>query len=444
MATKQILFLLLTLMAIPTFVWLGTTYKWAERGLVGLAFLSTAFLIDINFYSMEDYRGDSRGFEIGLTDWTMISLLIVMFTSNRWKNKKITLLPPNSGLLTIYLAIAVISVYIAYVQIYAGFGLLKILRGLIVFIVAYNYLQDEEDLRFIIGILAIIVIIEFVMVIDQRLSGMYRARGSTPHSNTLAGYINMINMLFFALLLGDKTRPTLYWIVLALGSLIVLASFSRGAMTAMVLGYLLVIVLSYKHKFDMRKTSILAIMLILALPIAIDVGPRIIDRFLNAPEESGASRKLANVAAAAMADDHLFGVGLNNYSHAINETHYIEHIDSIVDRGIVHNIYLLHASEMGWIGMIAFCLVIANFLRLGYRNIGTSTSELASNVAIGLTTAIVVLSLQGGLEWFFRQTYVTIEFFMFAGFLVALPKVSFANNRQRKINQYMKKIALSR
>ena len=203
-------------MAIPTFVWLGTTYKWAERGLVGLAFLSTAFLIDINFYSMEDYRGDSRGFEIGLTDWTMISLLIVMLTSNRWKNKKITLLPPNSGLLTIYLAIAVISVYIAYVQIYAGFGLLKILRGLIVFIVAYNYLQDEEDLRFIIGVLAIIVIIEFVMVIDQRLSGMYRAKGSTPHSNTLAGYINMINMLFFALLLGDKTRPTLYWIVLAL------------------------------------------------------------------------------------------------------------------------------------------------------------------------------------------------------------------------------------
>ena len=81
MATKQILFLLLTLMAIPTFVWLGTTYKWAERGLVGLAFLSTAFLVDINFYSMEDYRGDSRGFEIGLTDWTMISLLIVMLTS---------------------------------------------------------------------------------------------------------------------------------------------------------------------------------------------------------------------------------------------------------------------------------------------------------------------------------------------------------------------------
>jgi len=434
----------MTLMAVPTFVWLGITYKWAERGLVGIAFLSTAFLIDINFYSMEIYRGDSRGYEIGLTDWIMLSLLIVMLTSKRWKNKKITLLPPNSGLLAVYLAIAIISVYVAYVQIYAGFGLLKILRGLMVFVVAYNYLQDEEDLRFIIGVLALIVIIEFVMVIDQRLSGMYRAKGSTPHSNTLAGYINMINMLFFALLLGDKSRPTLYWIVLGLGSLIVLASFSRGAMMAMIVGYLIVIVLSYKNKFDMRKNGILALMLLLAMPIAIDVGPRVIDRFLNASEASGASRKLANVAAAAMADDHFFGVGLNNYSHAINETHYIEHIDSIVDRGIVHNIYLLHASEMGWIGMIAFCLVIGNFLRLGYRSISASSSELASNVAIGLTTAIVVLSMQGSLEWFFRQTYITIEFFMFAGFLVAIPKVSVATNRQRKINQYMKKIALSR
>ena len=434
----------MTLMAVPTFVWLGITYKWAERGLVGIAFLSTAFLIDINFHSMEIYRGDSRGYEIGLTDWIMLSLLIVMLTSKRWKNKKITLLPPNSGLLAVYLAIAILSVYVAYVQIYAGFGLLKILRGLMVFVVAYNYLQDEEDLRFIIGVLALIVIIEFVMVIDQRLSGMYRAKGSTPHSNTLAGYINMINMLFFALLLGDKSRPTLYWIVLGLGSLIVLASFSRGAMMAMIVGYLIVIVLSYKNKFDMRKNGILALMLLLAMPIAIDVGPRVIDRFLNASEASGASRKLANVAAAAMADDHFFGVGLNNYSHAINETHYIEHIDSIVDRGIVHNIYLLHASEMGWIGMIAFCLVIGNFLRLGYRSISASSSELASNVAIGLTTAIVVLSMQGSLEWFFRQTYITIEFFMFAGFLVAIPKVSVATNRQRKINQYMKKIALSR
>jgi hypothetical protein len=444
MVTKQTLFLLMTLMAVPTFVWLGITYKWAERGLVGIAFLSTAFLIDINFHSMEIYRGDSRGYEIGLTDWIMLSLLIVMLTSKRWKNKKITLLPPNSGLLAVYLAIAILSVYVAYVQIYAGFGLLKILRGLMVFVVAYNYLQDEEDLRFIIGVLALIVIIEFVMVIDQRLSGMYRAKGSTPHSNTLAGYINMINMLFFALLLGDKSRPTLYWIVLGLGSLIVLASFSRGAMMAMIVGYLIVIVLSYKNKFDMRKNGILALMLLLAMPIAIDVGPRVIDRFLNASEASGASRKLANVAAAAMADDHFFGVGLNNYSHAINETHYIEHIDSIVDRGIVHNIYLLHASEMGWIGMIAFCLVIGNFLRLGYRSISASSSELASNVAIGLTTAIVVLSMQGSLEWFFRQTYITIEFFMFAGFLVAIPKVSVATNRQRKINQYMKKIALSR
>ena len=434
----------MTLMAVPTFVWLGITYKWAERGLVGIAFLSTAFLIDINFHSMEIYRGDSRGYEIGLTDWIMLSLLIVMLTSKRWKNKKITLLPPNSGLLAVYLSIAIISVYVASVKIYAGFGLLKILRGLMVFVVAYNYLQDEEDLRFIIGVLALIVIIEFVMVIDQRLSGMYRAKGSTPHSNTLAGYINMINMLFFALLLGDKSRPTLYWIVLGLGSLIVLASFSRGAMMAMIVGYLIVIVLSYKNKFDMRKNGILALMLLLAMPIAIDVGPRVIDRFLNASEASGASRKLANVAAAAMADDHFFGVGLNNYSHAINETHYIEHIDSIVDRGIVHNIYLLHASEMGWIGMIAFCLVIGNFLRLGYRSISASSSELASNVAIGLTTAIVVLSMQGSLEWFFRQTYITIEFFMFAGFLVAIPKVSVATNRQRKINQYMKKIALSR
>jgi len=437
METKQIVFLLLTITAIPTSVWLGITFKWAERGLVCATFLSTAFLIDINFVSMENYRGDTRGFEFGVSDWMVISLLLVMSLSPRWKKRRITLLPPNSGLLMLYFAVALISVTVAYVQIYAEFGVLKIIRGLVVFVVAYNYLHSEEDLHFVITILALIVGIEFFMVIEQRLSGIYRASGTTPHSNTLAGYINMINMVFFALLLGDRKRPKLYFIILGLGSLMVLATFSRGAMTAMVIGYLLIVALSYRDKISARKTKILVILLLMTIPILLKVGPSLIERFLYAPEASEESRTLSNSAAKAMANDHILGVGLNNYSHMINETEYVEFIDSPVDRGIVHNIYYLHASEMGWGGMVIYILLLANFLRLGYQNIGKPGSELGRSMAIGMCAAIVVLSLQGSLEWFFRQTYITIEFFMFAGFLVALPKVN-KSVRKNKIEQQIK------
>ncbi|MDP4598248.1 MAG: O-antigen ligase family protein [Pseudomonadales bacterium] len=430
METKYLIFMLATTGFIPVATWFGVTYKWAERYLVAGAFFSTAYLIDINFVSMENYRGDTRGFEFGVTDWMILSLLFVMLLSPRWRNKPFTLLPPNGSLVYAYLLMATLSLLVAFVPVYAGFGVMKLVRGITVFIVAYNYLNDEEDLKFVINILAAIVAIEFLVVINQRLSGIYRAPGTTPHSNTLAGYINFINMLFFALLLGNKNyRKPVYWAVLGMGSLMVLATFSRGAIAVMVLGYGLVALLSFKDRMDTSKVRIIVILCLLALPLLAKVGPALIDRFTNAPEESGESRGFANIAALAMANDHLLGVGLNNYSHAINETDYIRFIDNPVDRGIVHNIFLLHACEMGWGGLLVFCLMLLNFLRLGYSLVGKRNDTLVASVAIGITIGMLGLFLQGALEWFFRQTYITIEFFMLAGFLMALPKV------QRRIDQ---------
>ena len=438
MESKQLLFILLTFGFVPIATWMGITFRWAEKALVAGAFFSTAYLIDINFVSMEIYRGDTRGFEIGITDWMILSLLGVMLFSPRWRNRRFTSMPPNSVLLVCYLLLATISLFNAYVPVYAGFGLMKLIRGLTVFVVAYNYVQEEEDLRFIIYILMGIVALELLVVLNQRLSGIYRVAGTTPHSNTLAGYLNMINMIFFALLLGDKSNAKLYWPVLAAGTVMVLATFSRGAMAAMIMGYIVVIFLSYRHKIDMRKTQILCLMAILAIPAGLKVGPAIIDRFLYAPEESGESRGLANTAAIAMANDHILGIGLNNYSHVINETSYIKFIDNPVDRGIVHNIFLLHACEMGWIGMFVFILLTLNFLRLGLQSLKKIRSPFIGSCAIGITTAILVLTFQGGLEWLFRQTYITIEFFMLAGFLVALPRISASTQRKEKVNTLLR------
>jgi hypothetical protein len=438
MEAKYLAFIAATMLFVPIATWLGGAYRSVEKLLVAGAFLSTAYLVDVNFVSTELYRGDTRGFEIGLTDWMVLSLLGVMLTSSRWKNKVFTFFPPNSGLLGVYLLLTVASFFVAYVQLYSGFGLMKLIRGLTVFIVAYNYLNNEENLKFITYVLVAIVAIEFVFVIEQRLSGIYRASGTTPHSNTLAGYINMINMILFSLLLGEKRHLKLYGIAVAAGSLMVLASFSRGAIAAMAVGYGIVILLSYKDKIDARKTRILFVMALLALPGLIKVGPALAERFLYAAEESGESRNFANIAAKAIANDHILGVGINNYSYVINETDYVEFIDNPVDRGIVHNVFLLHACELGWGGMLIYILLIGNFLRLGYRSIGKSASGLVGSMAVGMTTAIFILSLQGSLEWFFRQTYITIEFFMIAGFLVALPKVINNQNKQKKIQQLMR------
>lgn len=434
MEAKHVIFLAATGIFIPVAAWFGVNYRWAERLLVAGCFFSTSYLIDINFVSMEWYRGDTRGFEFGITDWMVISLIIVMVKSPRWRKHKLELIPPNGNLILLYLFMAIISFFVAYVPVYAGFGLFKMIRAVAVFWVSYNYLRNEEDLHFILMILAAIVAMEFLIVLKQRMGGIYRAPGTTPHSNTLAVYINIMNMMFFAFILGeDSKRTIIYWACMAMGSIMVLATFSRGALVSMILGYMLVIALSFFDKMKPRKSKVILTLVLLALPVAAKVAPAIIDRFLNAPEASGESRHYANDAAKAMASNHLFGVGINNYSHVINETKYVKFIDNPVDRGIVHNIYLLHACEMGWGGMAVFLLMIANFFRIGLMFLWERRDNTASIMATGIIAAMFTLWFQSMLEWLFRQTYVTVQFFMIAGFLMALPRVDMQMQKTKKM-----------
>lgn len=438
MEAKQLVFLAATAVFIPVASWLGCRFRWAERALVAGAFFSTCYLVDINLVSTEWYRGDTRGFEFGLTDWMIISLIIVMARSHRWRGQRLTLLPPNSGPICLYLAVALLSALTAYVSLYAGFGLMKLLRAVAVYWVAYNYLRRPEDLRFIVYILAGIVCMEFLLVIKQRAGGVYRAVGSTPHPNTLAMYINMMSVIFLSFFLNDEAgrrRRWVYFACVGMGSLIVAATFSRGGLAVMVSGYALVVLISLIRRPSGRKLGIVGLCALLAIPVTIKLAPAIIDRFENAPEESGISRRQANDAAIAMANNHLLGVGINNYSYVINDTAYSRFIPNEGDRGIVHNIYLLHACEMGWPGLIAFLLMIGNFMRLGLRSVLTLRDEATTWMASGIVIGMTGFWLQSSLEWAFRQTYLTVEFFMLAGFLTALPRVASAaaTARRRRI-----------
>ena len=426
MELKQYLFLAITFCFIPTAVWFGVRYLWAEKMLVAGTFFSTCYLIDINIMSMELYRGDTRGFEFGVTDWMVISLILVMIISPRWQKKRPQVFPPNTTLMIFYLMLAVATLFVSYVPVYGAFGVSKILRAMAVYWVAYNYLRTEKDLRFFLLILAAIVAFEFMLVIQQRLSGFYRTHGSLPHSNTLAIYINMMNMIFLSFVLNDRSKGWtryLYWVTLGMGSLIVLATFSRGALAVMVLCYMLVIILSTFDRLRPSKLLVIGLLALVALPIALKVTPSIIKRFETAPVNAELSRHQANDAAIAMAGSSWLGVGINNYSYAVNNTSFSQFVPLEVDRGIVHNIYLLHAAEMGWLGLFVFVLMIARFQWMAIKLILKRQDTVISHVAIGIFAAMTALWIQSLLEWAFRQTYITVEFFMLAGFLAALPRV---------------------
>jgi len=426
MELKHYIFLAMTMIFVPAAVWLGSRYIRVEKMLVGATFFSTCYLVDINIHSMELYRGDTRGFEFGITDWMVISLAGVMLFSQRWRNIRPVAFPPNAVLMIAYVLLAFSTLFVSEVPVYAGFGLSKIIRAMAVYWLAYNYLRSERDLRFFLLIMAAIVTFEFLFVLQQRVTGVYRATGTLPHPNTLALYINMMNMIFLSFVINDKSmgwQRYVYWAALAMGSLIILATFSRGGLAVMVLCYIVIIMLSFTDRIRLSKVRVVVLMALLSLPLAIKVAPSIIERFETAPVNAQTSRERANDAALAMADHNWLGVGLNNYSHAINETQFSRFIPLKMDRGIVHNIFLLHAAEMGWIGLALFVSLILYFQWMAARLIFKRLDNIVSWVAIGIFAAMASLWIQSTLEWAFRQTYITVEYFMLAGFLAALPRI---------------------
>jgi O-antigen ligase len=278
---------------------------------------------------------------------------------------------------------------------------------------------------------------------DKYILGVYPPRGSFPHQNGLATFQNMMNFIIFAFLMQDSTRlfdrrTLVYWAAFGAGTLTTMSTLSRGGIATFVLGCALIVVLTFflKQRFTKikKKFAALGVMFLLSLPILVVVLPEVIKRFETAPVESGESRHAANLASAEMGHDYFFGVGLNNYSYAVNYMPYGQHLAPL-DRGIAHHIFWLHYAELGIIGVVLFVLLTGNFIWIALRFIMKREDSLERVFAIGVLTAFVITWLIGTLEWTFRMIEITLAYFMLAGFVTSLDRVErerILKNRDKK------------
>jgi O-antigen ligase len=146
----------------------------------------------------------------------------------------------------------------------------------------------------------------------------------------------------------------------------------------------------------------------------------IVNRFLHAPKESEEARVLFNKAAAMMAGDHPFGVGINMYSYSLQHGGYAARlaIDPGDRSGIAHHIYWLTAAETGYFGVSTFVLLLASVLFNALRS--TRKPDGRGDIAVGIVAGLIVTYMQGTAEWIARQTNMSYLFWLFAAITVAL------------------------
>ncbi len=409
------------------FMTCGAMWFTRFRGwLVGLLIFATALgdKANINFMSYEWYRGTDRGFEVNLVDLIALSLvtaLLIRFpTRLKWW-------PFNSFWFFAYLGFGLISTYMAYDPLLAEFTLFKMAKLYMVYWCVVNVFQTGISPRNIWGgMCAVGILLTGLALYQKYISHIYRIPGPFDHSNTIPLYVNLLMPMLLIWGLCDKRMNSTWKAITVLSALgmvfTIVATYSRAGIVLCGLCLFGVLVL-INFRLKSPRLSLISILIIVATVAGgIKASDKIIERFKNAPESSGAARKEFNVSAKMMAKDHFFGVGMNNFSLAVTYfPKYREHFVAMANEeegGVAHHVYLLTAAEMGYAGLAVFGIFITRFfLMTGWY--AWRSKSFAGLLLGGLFMGFGTLHLQGLLEWVLRQSPVSYLFVITSGIAVA-------------------------
>jgi drug/metabolite transporter superfamily protein YnfA len=256
---KEIVFTLVFLAGSAGLVAAVIAWPGLRRVYLCLFFLGAIKIVDVNYVSREIYRGWVRGFEISSLDMVVIGLLAAVVAGR--KRRRPRLLFPVFVAYLAFVAIATLSAAGAYVPLYASFGLLKLVRSLVVLWVLANAIWDESDLKWIGAAIVSAVALEGLVTALDYVGGVYRARGTFDHANTLGMYLNMSLPIIFAYVLNvrDRLRVPLI-LIFGIGAGTVVLTLSRGAWVSLFLALAIVTPLSFVLRLHTQKLVILGVM----------------------------------------------------------------------------------------------------------------------------------------------------------------------------------------
>lgn len=411
--------------------------KWMRYAL--MCMIIPALFFDqsaINFCSRELYRGTSRGMEISIIYIAAAAVLAAVCVHRGMRSPAPT---PGAVLYLLYFCCTLPSVANAENRLFCFFEAWKMVMLYLVFLAAFYYLKDTLDFDAVMYALAVVVFVNFLVVVKQHFTGIHQAHGVFPHQNSMAMYLMAAGNLMFARFFNreepQKSVFFLFAFICATGALF--RTYSRGAMICYPLS--LVLTASVSMFFSFRTRMIRLCLLLAAIGFAglLLFLPKIVDRFENAPESSGSMRKNFAIAALNMIRDKpLAGVGLNNWGIKINPPYeYSEHRDpergftEDYKDGIVETIYLLTAAECGIPCLLLLLAWLGYYWFVAFRLLKFLRGSPYFFLSAGLLGGLSGLYLQSLLEWVLRQQI------NFSELMILFAMLGVLNFYRRKIKQ---------
>lgn len=394
--------------------WWLKGHKVRQRWVMAVMVFMTSMHINkftLMLMSEEFYRGHTKGFEANL----IVSLSLSLLVAGAWgRAKGFRLIPSALGWWWLYCTVSMLSVFAAPNVAYTLMAGWKFITVGVILAAAYNFLDDEEDLRWILRAVAVTLMIQAAVVLKMKyVDGFYQVRGWFEHQNPLAMWSYMLGLpLLAATLAGGEKSETRWWgLGFMASAIIVQSALSRAALAMFVAGVGAVILAGFIDGVTARRVRATLILGFLGMLGGLAAADTIIARFGDRGNQaSGETRDVMNLASAAMLQDSAIGIGWNNFGLTINQPFPYgdvindwerargHKVDEDYAKGVVESHYWLLLAETGYGGLLTYLIMIGLVqwwaLRGAWSRRGTLAGAVLGALAIGFGLTYVHSDLE--------------------------------------------------
>jgi O-antigen ligase len=400
-------------------------YAWFALGALPLVAIKS----DVALISWAMWPGHTRGMIVSLVDVLAIAILL---THRRVKG------PPPFLLVTgFYLFAVTFSIAFAETRMAAFFYAWQFGRAILLMWAVTRIMDDPRAQTMIYNGVAVGAIFQALSSVVDRAGGALQAAGSFSHQNLLGMVMHFALYPLLAILLsGQRSRLTMAGVAAAMVA--VALSGSRATVGLAGAGIVATILLSLMRRSTAKKMKMVGIgvvALAIISPLAIATLKERLMREDSVAASDYDERAAFEKSARMMWSDHPMGVGANEYVIHANRDGYSDRAGVVPTLGSrsahVHNAYLLAGAETGYLGFVAFILMLAvpflTLLRQCFRN----RKDPRGDIFVGVTVTLGIVMVHCLFEWIVVMSVVQYMYAIDLGVAGGLMMVMRRERRQR-------------
>ncbi|MGA9754302.1 MAG: O-antigen ligase family protein [Desulfobaccales bacterium] len=282
---------------------------------------------------------------------------------------------------------AAVSALMAQDKLFAAFDLFALSTSMLIYIYVASEIRQRRELHLVLTLLIFSAALQGGIALAQYLTGsslgldfagvgrtlygfaglevVSRVGGLIGHPNNLALFFDLMLPLSLSLLFCPWRGHTRFFLAVAVFLQVVGlgVTFSRGGIIASSLALISLAVFHGARRFGLVRALFLTLVGALLITVFLAIVPNPFEKGLTRTEQTAHGRwPLAEIALNMIQHHPLFGVGLNNFTHASRRYDFTQEQIVSAWNAPVHNLFLFMAGEIGLVGLICFLVFLAKVM----------------------------------------------------------------------------------